>query len=362
MTGHTGFKGAWLTEWLLMLGAEVWGLSLPPPTQPALSEQLGLAKRMRHQIGDLRDPATVQAAVAKCQPDYVFHLAALAVVRASYEQPLAALEINVMGTANLLAALGGLRTPCAVVIVTSDKCYLNNEEGRDYRETDALGGLDPYSASKAAAEIVTIAWRHSYFAPGKILQGLVPPVAVASARAGNAIGGGDWAPDRIVPDTVRALERGEPILVRNPASVRPWEHVLEPLGGYLALAAQLHESLVQRSPRLPELCGAFNFGPSMKDHRTVRELVEEILKHWPGRWGDGSDPGAVHEARLLRLATEKSASLLGWRPRWSFAEAVARTTEWYRAVGDNSAIASELTRRQISEYSATTTNEPRKPS
>lgn len=352
VTGHTGFKGSWLCEWLLLLGADVRGFSLPPATQPALFSRLGLERRLDHGLGDVRDPAALETAINETQPDYVFHLAAQPLVRLSYAQPLETFATNIMGTAHLCSALGSVKKPCAVVVVTSDKCYENHEEGRSYQEGDSLGGRDPYSASKAGSEIVAAAWRNSYYPPVKIAAGLVPPIAIAIARAGNVIGGGDWAPDRIVPDCLRALARGENIHVRNPSAVRPWQHVLEPLSGYLILAAQLHAALTDstRPGRLAELCSPFNFGPEARDHRTVKELVEEVLKHSPGQWEDSSDPAAVHEAHLLHLATDKARQQLGWRPRWSFAQAVEKTVVWHRAPDADGL---EITRQQIGEYTAT---------
>ena len=331
-----------------MLGAEVWGYSLTPPTQPALFDQLRLAERLHHAKGDVRDAAKLADALAAAQPDFVFHLAAQSLVRPSYTAPLETFATNIMGTAHLLAGLQTVGKPCVALIVTSDKCYENHEEGRSYSEGDALGGRDPYSASKAAAEIVTASWRNSFCAPEAVLAGRTPPVAIASVRAGNVIGGGDWARDRIVPDCIRALARNEPIRVRNPQAVRPWQHVLEPLGGYLLLATRLARALESRSPELPALCGAFNFGPAVPDHRTVGELVDEVMKHWPGRWEKTSDSAAVHEAGRLNLATGKAERLLGWRPRWSFADAVSQTVAWYRQP-DASA---EFTRGQIAEFMA----------
>jgi len=233
LSGHTGFKGAWLAQWLLELGANVHGFALEPATEPALFDQLGLAKRLHHQIADIRDPAAVRESVKKSQPDFVFHLAAQPPVRLSYEQPLETYATNVMGTAHVLEALRALDKPCAAVLITTDKCYENREWLHSYREEDPLGGYDPYSSSKAAAEIAISAWRRSFFKKH--------PVKIASARAGNVIGGGDWALDRIVPDCIRALQKKQPIAVRNPNATRPWQHVLEPLSGYLWLAARLYQ-------------------------------------------------------------------------------------------------------------------------
>lgn len=351
VTGHTGFKGAWLSEILLSLGADVFGFSLPAPTQPALFDQLGLAARLHHRIGDIRNEAAVLAFVREVQPDFIFHLAAQALVRRSYNEPLDTYATNVTGTAHVLSALRSLTKPCAVVIVTSDKCYANHEAGRLYREDDALGGRDPYSASKAAAELLTASWRDSFFPVDKIIAGLVPPVGVSTARAGNVIGGGDWAQDRIVPDSLRALASQQPIRVRNPSAIRPWQHVLEPLSGYLLLAEEIYAALLSLSAsRLGEVCGAFNFGPSSVDHRTVRDLVDEILKHTPGAWEDASDASAPHEAQLLHLATNKARSVLGWSPRWAFESAVAHTISWYKTPASE---ASAFTQRQIQDFTQT---------
>jgi CDP-glucose 4,6-dehydratase len=342
VTGHTGFKGSWLCEWLLALGAEVTGLALPPPTTPALFDQLGLSGRIRDRRGDIRDLATVRAAVEAARPDFVFHLAAQPLVRLSYVQPVETYATNVLGTVHLLEAVRLAGAACAVVIVTTDKCYENTGRAHAYREEEPLGGHDPYSSSKGAAELVISAYRRSYFsAPDS-------PVRLASARAGNVIGGGDWAPDRIVPDCIRALQQERSILVRNPGSTRPWQHVLEPLGGYLWLAAQLHAP----RPASDALATAFNFGPTPEAARPVAVLVEEVLKHWPGRWEDRSDPRAVHEAAFLSLAIDKARHLLGWNPVWDFAATIAQTVEWYRQVSQNPALAADLTRRQIAGYAA----------
>lgn len=337
VTGHTGFKGAWLTEWLLLSGAEVTGLALDPPTKPALFDQLGLGGRMDDRRGDVRAIGTVQKLVREVQPDFVFHLAAQPLVRESYSIPVETFGTNVMGTVHVLEALRELEKPCVGIMVTTDKCYENREWLHGYREEDPMGGYDPYSASKGAAEIAIGGYRRSYFGEG--------PVVIASARAGNVIGGGDWARDRIVPDCVRALRAGEAIPVRNKVATRPWQHVLEPLGGYLALAA----ALAGEAGAASEFWGSFNFGPNLSSNRTVAELVQEVLKTWPGEWVDRSDPEAPHEASKLNLSTDKAFHLLGWQPKWGFEEAVAATVEWYRAV-ESGESALEWTRRQIEDY------------
>ena len=353
VSGHTGFKGSWLCEWLLALGARVHGYALPPPTTPALFDQLGLADRLQHEIGDVRDATAVQRAIQRVQPDFVFHLAAQPLVRLSYAQPVETYATNVLGTVHVLEALRGLQKPCATVLITTDKCYENREWLYGYRENDPLGGFDPYSSSKAAAEIAIAAYRRSFFQNH--------PVRIASARAGNVIGGGDWALDRIVPDAVRALQTGAPIPVRNRSATRPWQHVLDPISGYLCLAARCQSSGASNPssvlrppssahcPPSTDLASAFNFGPTHEANRSVAELVQEILKHWPsGRWEDHSDPHAVHEAGLLQLSIDKAYTLLGWTPTWSFAEAVAETVAWYRETDDKRS----MTQTQIAHFAA----------
>jgi len=341
VTGHTGFKGAWLCEWLLALGAEVTGYSLPAPTQPALSQELSLHRRVKHLEGDVADLASLAEAIRAARPEFVFHLAAQAIVRESYRDPVRTFSTNVMGTVHTLEALRRLTTPCAAVFVTSDKCYENRNWVYGYREDDPLGGHDPYSASKGAAEVAIASMRRSFFKESA--------VSVASARAGNVIGGGDWAKDRIVPDCIRSLQAGQAILVRNRSATRPWQHVLEALSGYLWLGACLSEPRLARCARAM-VQSAFNFGPSHDANRSVAELVVEVLKHWPGSWEDQSDPGAPKEASVLQLSTDKAHSLLGWAPVWGFAEAIGNTVEWYRKrAGDPEAVQS-LTAAQISQY------------
>ncbi len=343
LTGHTGFKGAWLSEWLLNLGAKVIGYALPPETKPSLFEQLDLASRLKHIEGDIRDSAKLAKAIRAAKPDFVFHLAAQAIVRESYSKPAETFAVNAMGTAHVLDALRDYKKNCSAVFVTTDKCYENREWVHGYREEDPLGGHDPYSASKAAAEIIIASYRKSFFQNH--------PVKIASARAGNVIGGGDWAADRIVPDCIRALQKKQPIPVRNKTATRPWQHVLEPLSGYLWLAAALANPKFSKAPS-ELVASAFNFGPGHESNRTVAQLVTEVLKHWAGKWADMSDPNAVHEARLLQLATDKAHALLGWSPVWNFSEAIQQTVEWYRDSADaTSAKEFEVqTLFQISQY------------
>jgi CDP-glucose 4,6-dehydratase len=342
LSGVSGFKGAWLAEWLLSLGAEIRGFSLPPPTQPSLFDQTGLASRIVWDCADLRDANAVRNSLLEAQPDFVFHLAAQPLVRLSYREPVETWETNVMGTIHVLEALRQLNKACAAVLVTTDKCYDNREWVHGYREEDALGGYDPYSSSKAACELAIASWRRSFFNDH--------PVKVASARAGNVIGGGDWAQDRIVPDCVRALEKGATIPVRNKTATRPWQHVLEPIGGYLLLASRL--SSLSKSPSPAASASAFNFGPALDSNRTVADLVQEILKHWPGKWEDMSDPAAPHEAGKLNLATDKAFHYLGWQPKWDFPATIEKTVAWYRDAANcrKPEDLSALTRRQILEY------------
>ncbi len=341
LSGHTGFKGAWLAQWLLELGAEVHGFALEPLTDPAVFNQLKLTHHLHHEIGDVRDAHAVKKSIHATQPDFVFHLAAQALVRYSYEQPLETYTTNVMGTAHVLEALRSLEKSCAAVMVTTDKCYENREMDYAYAEEDPLGGHDPYSSSKGAAEIVISAYRRSFFSQS--------PVRIASARAGNVIGGGDWARDRIVPDCIRALQRGDAIPVRNPHATRPWQHVLEPLSGYLWLAATLAKpELVNAEAK--EICSAFNFGPEKEANRSVGNLVREVLKNWSGRWEDQSHLNAPHEAKLLMLSTVKARKKLRWQPAWKFQTAIANTVNWYHGVNINAAVAVNLTLRQIAEY------------
>lgn len=348
VTGHTGFKGAWLSLWLVSLGAEVLGLSLEPNTMPSLFEQLGLKGLLNHQVGDIRDAVVVQQWMQQGQPDVVFHLAAQPLVRRSYGEPVETWQTNVLGTVHVLEALKQLNKACAAVLITTDKCYENREWVYGYRESDPLGGYDPYSSSKAAAEIAIASWRNSFFA------GSQSEVGIASARAGNVIGGGDWAEDRIVPDAMRALSRQEPIAVRNPRATRPWQHVLEPLSGYLGLAQQLYEALNDRTDALVELSGAFNFGPSLASNRPVCDLVDAMLQHWAGTWVDYSNPRAVHEAKLLNLVTDKAFHGLGWQPVWDFERTIAHTVAWYREAhqsgGDDGDTIRALTLAQIQQY------------
>lgn len=325
LTGHTGFKGSWLALWLHRLGASVYGYSLPPPTEPsnyACSRVRDLLSG--ETIGDIRDRQTMLDAVSEVRPDVVFHLAAQPLVRDSYERPFDTFDVNVMGTASVLDAVREARHACAVVCITTDKCYENREQVWGYRECDPMGGYDPYSASKGAAELLIASYRSSFFNPGRLAE---HGVQLASARAGNVIGGGDWAKDRIVTDMVAALAAGRPVAVRNPHAIRPWQHVLEPLSGYLTLAA----AMLERPDA--KWASAWNFGPLPGTELPVGKLADAFIGAWgSGAWEDQSVPGQPHEASVLRLSIDKAGLELGWRPRWACDEMVARTARWYRRV------------------------------
>ena len=347
LTGHTGFKGSWMSEWLLSLGADVVGVGLEPDTEPSLFEQLGLADRLDHRILDIREREALVNLVVETRPDVVFHLAAQPLVRYSYLHPTETFATNVMGTVHLLEGLSQLDGPCEVVVVTTDKCYENHEKTEPYNEEDPMGGRDPYSASKGAVELVTASWRRSFFDPES--YGISHGIAIATARAGNVIGGGDWAEDRILPDAIRAISAGMPVAVRNPEAVRPWQHVLEPLSGYMTLAYRLGRagSIDQRN----DLFSSFNFGPETSSARSVRELMDKVLSSWPGTWFHESGGDSLHEARFLTLAIEKAERLLGWKPVWTFDRAVEETVGWYRAVDMQPKIAREIAQAQLAAYS-----------
>lgn len=324
VTGHTGFKGGWLALWLRELGAEVTGFALAPDTEPALFHAIELEKELTHRLGDVRDRAAVRRVVDEVRPEMIFHLAAQPLVRRSYREPVETFATNVMGTAHVLEAVRERAQPCAVVIVSSDKCYENDGSGTARVEGDPLGGHDPYSASKGACELVVQAYRQSYFAPEKLGE---HGVALASGRAGNVIGGGDWAEDRIVADAVRAFGKNEPLVVRNPGSTRPFQHVIEPLAGYLTLGARLLEGGV----RAQAACRGWNFAP--KRSATVRELVAALAQ----AWGDGArfeerpSPRDPHEAKALVLDASAAERELSWRSKWDLAEAARRTARWAHA-------------------------------
>ncbi|MFC7536719.1 CDP-glucose 4,6-dehydratase [Sphingomonas sp. GCM10030256] len=333
VTGHTGFKGGWLSLWLHKMGAQVIGLSLPAPTEPSFFEQTGLAELIDHRIGDVRDESIVREAIADARPEVVLHLAAQPLVRYSYDNPVETYATNVMGTVHVLEACRHTPSVKAVVSITTDKCYENREWIWPYRENDPMGGYDPYSSSKGAAELVISAYRRSY----------PDGPSLASVRAGNVIGGGDWALDRLVPDIVRAMLAGRNVEVRNPNSVRPWQHVLEALGGYLIIAGRLLQN--DRS-----VATAYNFGPSDDDTQPVSWVVEKMLRAWGGSstWvkPEGAQP---HEATLLRLDCSKARAELNWKPRLRLEEALAKVVEWHKEV-DRSGDARTISLAQIEDY------------
>jgi len=321
LTGHTGFKGSWLSLWLQNLGAEVIGYSLVPPSQPNLYDLADVKKGMKSIQGDILDLEHLRRALREHKPEVVLHLAAQSLVRRSYEDPSGTYATNVLGTAHILDAARVVTSVRSIVIVTSDKCYENREDHRAYREIDRLGGADPYSSSKAAAEIVTAAFRKSFFNSAKNET----RTAVASARAGNVIGGGDWASDRLIPDAMRAVLEGKDLLIRNPQAIRPWQHVLEPLSGYLTLAEKLWQDPEQFSE-------SWNFGPNESDNLSVSAFLECLRKLWgPGltwKFDNGTHP---HEAQFLSLDCTKSKVKLGWEPRWNLNFALEATVQWYKA-------------------------------
>ena len=338
VTGHTGFKGAWISLWLQRMGAQVSGLALPPETRPNLFELADVARSMDSSFVDIKDAATVNAKLNAKQPEIVLHLAAQSLVRRSYQQPLNTFATNIMGTAHVLEAVRSTKSIRAALVVTTDKCYEDQNPGRGYTEADPLGGFDPYSSSKACAEIVTAAFRRSYFS-GPDDQ----TTAVASARAGNVIGGGDWSEDRLLPDLVHAFSKSRPAQLRNPGAVRPWQHVLDPLAGYLNLA----EKLFVQGPMFAE---AWNFGPDAESQVSVGVVADRAAQ----LWGNGARFEHVggdhpHETKLLFLDASKARTRLGWRPRLDFDAAVAWTIEWYRAHAEGTNMRA-LTERQIDQY------------
>jgi CDP-glucose 4,6-dehydratase len=321
LTGHTGFKGSWMLYWLHKLGADVKGYSLAPEQDQSLYPQIKGHELCDSTIADIRDREKLIKSIVDFQPDFVFHLAAQPLVRLSYDIPAATFEVNAIGTANVLDGIKDLRKPCVAVMITTDKVYENKEWHYPYRETDRLGGYDPYSASKACAELVISSYRNSFFNTNDYAT---HKKSIASARAGNVIGGGDWAKDRIIPDIVRALTEGQPIQVRNPQAVRPWQHVLEPISGYLILAAKMAEEPVKYAD-------SWNFGPNAEDNLTVGELAKIAIDQWGhGEIITPQQVGQPHEAGLLKLDISKTVNELGWKPKWNAKTSVKTTLDWYQ--------------------------------
>lgn len=335
VTGHTGFKGSWLILWLTMLGAKVIGYALDPTTPQDNFVLCGLHEKVTDIRADIRNAELLKRVFHLYQPEIAFHLAAQPIVRRSYRIPDETFEVNTMGTVNFLEAVRASESVCAAVVVTTDKCYANREQLWGYREDDRMGGYDPYSASKACAELVTAAYRHSFFTPesGK---------SVATARAGNVIGGGDWSEDRLIPDCIRAIKAGKPIEIRNPAAVRPWQFVLEPLYGYLLLGAKLLQGDSSFS-------GAWNFGPDLDSVVPVKTVVEQLAESWGGNpevhFGKPDD---LHEASLLSLDCTKAKMLLGWKPRLTLRRALEYTSEWYQK--EDGTDFEALCKKQIAQY------------
>jgi CDP-glucose 4,6-dehydratase len=345
VTGHTGFKGSWLSLWLQHLGADVCGYSLSPPTTPSLFEDAGIGQGMRSVIADILDLETLRRTFREWKPEIVIHMAAQPLVRKSYDDPLGTYAVNVMGTANLLEAVRDCGTVRAVVVITTDKCYQNNEWVWGYRETDRLGGYDPYSSSKACAELVVSSWRQSFFSPEKYAK---HGVAIATVRAGNVIGGGDWSMDRLVPDIVRSLLEQKKLILRNPGATRPWQHVLEPLRGYIVVAERLFQDG-------PASLDSFNFGPEYTDVQPVGWIARHLAEMW------GSGPGIEvdaspqpHEANMLKLDWSKAAATLEWRPYLNLEQALEVTLEWYRNWNQGTEMRS-YTLAQIEAYSSRST-------
>jgi CDP-glucose 4,6-dehydratase len=340
LTGHTGFKGSWLLLWLDALGAKVTGYALDPPTQPSLFEQAKLAGSVLSICADIRDFKRLKIEMAECQPDVVIHMAAQSVVRRGYEDPIETYSSNVMGTVHVLEALRQLKRPCVVVNVTSDKCYLNREWVWGYRENEPMGGRDPYSNSKGCAELVTTAYRESFFVPTSLdCHG----VAIASARAGNAIGGGDWTSNQLIPDLMKAFLADRPCLIRSPNAIRPWQFVLEPLHGYLVLAERLAEDASRFA------CG-WNFGPAEADAKPVSWLADELMRAWGHGASWSCDPGVhPHEAHFLKLDASKARSCLGWHPLLPLRQTLDWIVEWYRAFQAGADLRF-VTRKQIERY------------
>lgn len=339
ITGHTGFKGSWLTAWLLKLGAKVTGIALDPPTHPSHYAFMGIS----HEINDFRvniqNRAKIEKIIIETEPDYIFHLAAQSLIHRSYEDPIATWESNVMGTINILESLRKLKKSCAVVIITSDKCYKNIEQKKGYVETDELGGLDPYSASKSSAEIAISSYINSYFSTNECV------VRIASARAGNVIGGGDWALDRLVPDCVKSWSKHEIVTLRHPNATRPWQHVLEPLSGYLSLAIALnHNSNLNGE--------SFNFGPRPEEVYSVSNLVKEMSNYWDKvKWKINSDMAdQFYESTLLRLDCTKALNVLDWHATLNFKETVQMTANWYNSFYTSPNKSIYITNEQIDSY------------
>ncbi len=343
LTGHTGFKGSWLALWLRRLGAEVVGVAEAPPTDPSHFEVASVESQMKASIiGDIRNYEWLADIVAESKPDLVMHLAAQSVVKTGYEDPLLTFSTNVMGTANVLEAVRQTKRRCAVLVVASDKCYENVEQIWGYRECDALGGREPYGASKGAAELVVETYRNSYFPKDRLAD---HGVWLASVRAGNVIGGGDWTSNALIADTIKSIMKQEVVRIRSPFAVRPWQHVLQCLGGYLTLSANL---LLAKNP---QMCSGWNIGPNPGNELTVAQVVDRFIEHWgSGEWQDCSHPSHPREAGILRLSIDKALAHLGWQPCWDVDTTLQKTVEWYRRYSESPSQMHQFSVAQIDEF------------
>ena len=340
ITGHTGFKGSWLSIWLNELGANVVGYALEPYTEKDNFVVSGLESKITHIIGDVRDYKKLKEVFTKYKPEFVFHLAAQPIVRESYLNPKETYDINVGGTVNVFECCRLIDSVKVIITVTTDKCYENKEWIWGYRENDPMGGYDPYSSSKGCSELITAAYRKSFFNPEQYKE---HGKSISSVRAGNIIGGGDWQKDRLIPDCIRALENNKPIEIRNPYATRPWQHVLEPLSGYLLLASKMYQEPTKFS-------GAWNFGPNNESIISVGEIVSMVIENWGnGKWLDTSNKSEPHEANLLSLDISKARNFLNWHPKWDIRKCIDKTIEWYKNIGKSDIY--DFCNRQIKEYS-----------
>ncbi len=324
ITGHNGFKGAWMTLWLLRLKAEIMGYSLYSPSDPSLFSQLNIESKIKQVIGDINNKEFLEKKIIEFNPDFIFHLAAQPLVKEGYLSPLSTWNTNVIGSINILEASRKLKKKCCVIMVTTDKVYLNKEWNYSYREDDKLGGHDPYSSSKAAAEIAINSWRLSFTGKRKYQS---HQLLISSVRSGNVIGGGDWAKYRLIPDIIRALEKNKEIKLRFPKATRPWQHVLEPLHGYIILAEKMF-----KNPEDKSLLGEFNFGPLIQANKTVENVVKDVLEIWPGSYTLENNSELYHEASLLNLSIDKSFHILNWQPKWNYKKTIEKTISWYKKV------------------------------
>lgn len=339
LTGHTGFQGSWMVVWLELLGAKVIGFSQPPPTKPSMFKILNLEKRINHHIGDIRNQKSLEKLIQKSNPDFIIHFAAQALVRNSYENPIDTLETNIMGTANVLESLRNLDNTKSCIIMTSDKSYENTINTKAHKETDAMGGFDPYSSSKGASELIVSSYRNSFF------NQKIPLQKISTIRAGNVLGGGDWAKDRIIPDSIFALNTKKKILVRNQKSIRPWQFVLEPLSGILWLIVKMNSSTKKFNE-------SWNFGPDKKNHVTVKEIVQKVIKNWgSGTWSaPNSKLNQPHESKYLKLDTTKAKMNLKWKSVYNIDETINETISWYKSYYEKSSLMYDLTVDQIMNY------------